>query len=108
MSRVGLVLGAVVAVVVVVGVSEYAFDLPFDVWRTSSQPYGAPRADSTSGNTNVPRYSNVRGLQDAPRDDVAQGGAIDLKRCLNTMNLRGLKPDVAQHTCNAIIDGISG
>ena len=94
----GLVI--VLLVVVVAGIAEYQFDWPVPL----SQTYMSSREP---GSTDVPRYSNVRGLQDAPRDDVANGTVFDKRHCLSTMNLRGLKPAEAQHTCDMLIAGIS-
>ena len=102
----GVILILVLVVLVFGGVAEYRFNWPFALWQDQPvSPYGGPQAAQSGAY--VARYSNVRGLQDAPRDDVAQGGEIDMQHCLNTMNLRGLTPPVAQHTCEAIIAGIS-
>lgn len=102
----GLVSGIVIIVVIVVAVAEYRFDWPISLSPEQSSGYGNT-AGRQPGSTDVPRYSNVRGLQDAPRDDVAEGTVFDKQHCLSTMNLRGLKPAEAQHTCDMLIAGIS-
>ncbi len=100
----GLVGFVVVLVVVVVGITEYRFDWPIALFP--SQSYGNS-SSRQPGSTDVARYSNVRGFQDAPRDDVADGTVFDKQHCLSTMNLRGLKPAEAQHTCDTLIAGIT-
>ncbi len=104
--RKGLVVSVVLlAVIVIGGVAEYGFDWPV-AWSQGSPSYRSPNG-SSADNAGVPRYSNVRGLQDAPRDDVALGTVFDMQHCLSTMNLRGLRPDEAHHTCEQLIAGIS-
>ncbi|WP_158742708.1 hypothetical protein [Acidisphaera sp. L21] len=106
MRIVGWVLVVLICVVVIGGASSYYLGWPsFAAQYTQSAYNGAPA--SQGNGAYVPRYSNVRGLQDAPRDDVAQGARIDMQHCLNTMDLRGLKRPVAEHTCEEIIAGIS-
>ena len=92
----------VLLVVVVVCVAEYQFNWPFVL-----SPNQSMASSGSAPNTDAARYSNVRGLQDAPRDDVALGTVLDMSHCLNTMNLRGLRPDEAHHTCEQLIAGIS-
>lgn len=100
----GLVSVVVILVVVAIGLTEYRFDWPISLFPNQSYGSSASRAP---GSTDVARYSNVRGLQDAPRDDVADGTVFDKQHCLSTMNLRGLKPAEAQHTCDMLIAGIT-
>ena len=89
---------------------EHTFDAPFglalgSVTRLSSS---APSLPPQTGNTAVPHYSNVRGVEDAPRNDIPQGAATDFQRCVNTMILRREPESEARTVCQKIIAGISG
>ena len=89
---------------------EHSFDAPFGMALgsftrlSSSQPPLPP----DTGNTAVPHYSNVRGLEDAPRNDIPQGATTDFQRCVNTMILRREPESEARTVCQKIISGISG
>ena len=88
---------------------EHSFDAPFgalDVALTRTTT-PAPAATDTAS-TAVPKYSDVRGLEDAPRADVAQGGKTDFQRCVNTMILRREPESEARTVCQKIISGIGG
>ena len=107
MRAVYLIAGLLVAFLLG-GFVEHTYDWPFGYldgpWFASNPPTPAP----TTGNTDVPRYSNVRGLQDAPRADVPQGGATDFERCVKTMILRREPESEARTVCRKIITGIGG
>ena len=88
---------------------EHSFDAPFGYlsgpWFASRS---APPPLPDNGNTAIPRYSNARGAEDAPRDDVAAGGKTDFQRCVNTMVMRRESETEAKTVCQKIITGIGG
>ena len=89
---------------------EHVFDRPFG-WVGSMLAAPVPTAGMASApqpTTVVPRYSNARGAEDAPRADTPQGGEVDLERCINTMVLRRESRAEAMTVCKKIIGGISG
>ena len=88
---------------------EHTFDAPFGALNFALLRNGfgsAPPAET--GNTAVPHYSDVRGIEDAPRADVAQGPRTDFQRCVNTMVLRREPEAEARTVCQKIISGIGG
>ncbi len=87
---------------------EHTFDAPFGYL---SGPWVASRSAPPlpdNGNTAIPRYSNARGAEDAPRNDVAEGSKTDFQRCVNTMVMRRESETEAKTVCQKIISGIGG
>ena len=89
---------------------EHSYDSPFGLMGRPGQRWGSAPAASpaVSDNTAVPKYSNIRGLEDAPRSDIPQGAKTDFERCVNTMILRREPETEARTVCRKIIAGISG
>ena len=103
------------------GFVEHTYGFPFGAtFRTVASPplpaapagtptaAEAPPPPPASASTAVPHYSDVRGLQDAPRSDTPEGATTDFQRCVNTMILRREKEAEARTVCQKIISGISG
>ncbi len=89
---------------------EHTIDVPFGLLLGSGTRLSssAPPLPPTTGTTAVPHYSNVRGIEDAPRNDIPQGATTDFQRCVNTMILRREPEAEARTVCQKIIAGISG
>lgn len=87
---------------------EHSFDAPFGLLDSRFTAAVAVPPPLPLGNTAVPTYSNARGAEDAPRNDVAQGGRTDFQRCVNTMVLRRESETEARTVCQKIISGIGG
>jgi hypothetical protein len=106
MRAVYLFLGLVMAFLLGAYV-EHTFAAPFgyldESWFATRSAPSLPNAS-----TAIPRYSNARGAEDAPRDDVAAGGKTDFQRCVNTMVMRREPETEARTVCQKIISGIGG
>jgi hypothetical protein len=107
MRAVYLIAGLIVAFLLGAFV-EHTFDAPFGYldgpwFASTSAPAPLPGAS-----TAVPRYSNARGAEDAPRNDVASGAKTDFERCVNTMVMRREPEAEARTVCQKIISGIGG
>ena len=102
-------LAALVVVFLLGSFVEHTYDWPFGYlegpWFTGSS---APPLPSSNVSTAIPRYSNARGAEDAPRDDVAAGAKTDMQRCINTMVMRRESETEARTVCQKIITGIGG
>ena len=109
-----LIAVAVIVVAFLLGAFvEHTYDAPFGLalasfTRVSSSEPPVPPVPPQTGSTAVPHYSNVRGLEDAPRNDIPQGANTDFQRCVNTMILRREPEAEARTVCQKIISGISG
>ena len=88
------------------GFVEAEYDVP---WAAILGPMSSHVSTiaAPTGNTDVPRYSNVRGLEDAPRADTPQGATVDFERCVKTMTMRRESEQEARTVCGKIIAGIS-
>ncbi len=108
--RAAYVVAALVVAYLLGAFFEHAYDVPFGLVDKRGQIASAiaPAPPLPAGNTAVPRYSSVRGLEDAPRSDMAEGSRTDFQRCVNTMVLRREPETEARTVCQKIISGIGG
>ena len=86
------------------GFVEYMVGVPFGMALRMAASLNASAADSAA----VPRFSTIRGLQDAPRSETPLGARTDYQRCVSTMVLRRESEAEAQQVCRKIITGIGG
>ena len=106
--RAAYMLAGIVVAFLLGGFVEAEYDLPWAaILGPLSRTAAVANVNPPLGNTNVPHYSNVRGIEDAPRNDVAQGAATDFERCVKTMTLRRESDQEARTVCGKIIAGIS-
>ncbi len=85
---------------------EHQFSWPF-AWFGALFAAAPTPVAQPFGLTVVPRYSNARGAEDAPRTDTPQGATTELAKCIDTMITRRESETEARTVCQKIISGIS-
>ena len=101
-------LAALVIVFLLGAYAEQTYGFPFGFFARPIMAVGPAVSPVDNGNTAIPRYSNARGAEDAPRADVPQGSRTDFQRCVNTMVMRREPESEARTVCQKIISGIGG
>ena len=110
MRIVYLIAGSVI-VFLLGGYVDHQYDWPFgplDAYFAPPLPSAAAGIGPGNASAYVPSYSRAQGAQDAPRNDIAAGGSVDLKRCVATMVLRKESESEAKTVCEKIVNGIGG
>ncbi len=105
--RVAYIIAGALVIFLLGAFVEHMFDAPFGLIDGRMTASNAPPPPPL-GNTAIPRYSNARGAEDAPRNDVAAGAKTDFEKCVNTMVLRRESQVEARTVCQKIITGIGG
>ncbi len=97
-----LLLVGLVVVFLVGGYVDHVYGWPFSLLDASPSSVPMPAGVAP------PLYSRAQGAEDAPRNDVPQGGRVDMQRCIATMVDRREPEQEARQVCQKIISGIGG